>query len=190
MLKMAPNSLFAILLRSPWWISIGIALVFALASKALLPADYWLFGAMGGFPFTVIGAVSAWKQLQRPSPRRVEAVLQAVSAMPWRDFAAALETAWTAAGYRVQRSEGATDFVLTRDGRTTLVSAKRWKAARHGEDAVQALAAHMRAHDASTGLYVALGELSAQARQLARQAGIGVLDGPGLATLLARMPLK
>ena len=29
MLKMAPNSLFAILLRSPWWISVGIALVFA-----------------------------------------------------------------------------------------------------------------------------------------------------------------
>ena len=40
MLKMAPNSLFAILLRSPWWISVGIALVFALASKALLPAEY------------------------------------------------------------------------------------------------------------------------------------------------------
>ena len=57
MLKMAPNSLFAILLRSPWWISVGIALGFALASKALLPGEYWLFGAMGGFPFTVIGAV-------------------------------------------------------------------------------------------------------------------------------------
>ena len=85
MLKMAPNSLFAILLRSPWWISVGIALVFALASKALLPAEYWLFGAMGGFPFTVIGAISAWKQLQRPSPRRGEAIVQAVSAMPWRE---------------------------------------------------------------------------------------------------------
>ena len=190
MLKMAPNSLFAILLRSPWWISVGIALVFALASKALLPAEYWLFGAMGGFPFTVIGAMSAWKQLQWPSPRRVEAIVQAVSAMPWRDFATALENAWTAAGYRVQRSEGAADSVLSRDGRTTLVNAKRWKAARHGEEAVQTLAARMQALDASAGLYVALGELSAQAQQLARQQRIDVLDGPALSVVLARMPLK
>ena len=34
--KMAPNSLFAILLRSPWWISLAIAAVFAGASRALL----------------------------------------------------------------------------------------------------------------------------------------------------------
>jgi restriction system protein len=110
--------------------------------------------------------------------------------MPWRDFATALESAWMAAGYRVQRSEGASDFVLTRDGRTTLVSAKRWKAARHGEEAVQTLAARMQTLDASAGLYVALGELSAQAQQLARQQRIDVLDGPALSVVLARMPLK
>lgn len=190
MLKMAPNSLFAILLRSPWWISVGIALGFALASKALLPGEYWLFGAMGGFPFTVIGAVSAWKQLQRPSPRRVEALVQTVSAMPWRDFSAALEKAWSTEGQQVQRTEGAADFVLVRQGRTTLVSAKRWKAARVGEETVQALAARMRTQDAQRGAIVALGELSAQAQREARASGIELIDGPGLAQLLARTLLK
>lgn len=37
-LKMAEKSLFAILLRSPWWVSFSLVAVFALASKALLPA--------------------------------------------------------------------------------------------------------------------------------------------------------
>ena len=39
-LKMSENSLFAILLRSPWWISMVLVAVFALASGALLPAPY------------------------------------------------------------------------------------------------------------------------------------------------------
>ena len=58
--KMAEKSLFAILLRSPWWISFGIALGFGLAAKALLPAEYVVFGALGGFPFVVVGESSSY----------------------------------------------------------------------------------------------------------------------------------
>ena len=36
-LKMAPNSLFAILLRKPWWVSIALVGVIALAARALVP---------------------------------------------------------------------------------------------------------------------------------------------------------
>ena len=45
-LKMAPNSLFAILLRSPWWISVGIAVVMGLLSAALLPEGFRVIGAL------------------------------------------------------------------------------------------------------------------------------------------------
>ena len=37
--RMAPNSVFAVLLRSPWWVSLAIAAALALAAAALLPAD-------------------------------------------------------------------------------------------------------------------------------------------------------
>ena len=115
MFKMAPNSLFAILLRSPWWISLAIALLFGLASKAALPADYWVFGAMGGTPFFVIAIMALRRQWNAPSAKRVEAILTAVGTMGWRDFAAQLEQAWTRDGYTVQRIDGATD--VAGDGR-------------------------------------------------------------------------
>ena len=61
-LKMARNSLFAVLLRSSWWISLAVALVVAAASRALLPTEYWVFGAMGSFPFVVIAGIALLKQ--------------------------------------------------------------------------------------------------------------------------------
>ena len=35
--KMSDKSLFALLLRSPWWISIAVFVGFALLARALLP---------------------------------------------------------------------------------------------------------------------------------------------------------
>ena len=58
-LKMAPNSLFAILLRSPWWISVAIAVAMGLVGAALLPEGFRLIGVLSGLPFGVIGAVGA-----------------------------------------------------------------------------------------------------------------------------------
>jgi restriction system protein len=188
-LKMAQNSLFAVLLRSPWWISVGVAALFVLASRALLPQEYWLFGAMGGFPFLAIGVIALVRQWQRPSGRRVEATTQAVRAMSWREFSQALEEAYTRGGYTVRRIDGAADFAVTRAGRTGLVAAKRWKAARHGEEALAALHAQMRAQDASECSYIALGELSANAQRFARANGVQLVQEDALALLLRGMPI-
>lgn len=184
MFKMAPNSLFAILLRSPWWISLGIALLFGGASKALLPADYWVFGAMGGAPFFVIAFIALRRQWNAPSAKRVDAILAAVGAMAWRDFAAHLEKAWQRDGYSVQRLDGAADFALAKDGKTTLVAAKRWKAAHQGEEGLSALHAAMQSRDASACAWVALGQLSDNARRLAKAHHIQLLQGPEVAHLL------
>jgi restriction system protein len=189
-LKMAPNSLFAILLRSSWWISVGIAVLFALAARALLPAEYWVFGALSGFPFLMIGLVSLYQQLRRPSSRRAEAILQAVRVMSWRDFSQAVDEAFTRDGYAVRRLEGAADFAVTRAGRTALVAARRWKAARHGEEALAALLAQMRAQDASGCTYIALGELSDNAQRFARANGVQVMQEEGLVQLLRALPVK
>ena len=188
-LKMAPNSLFAILLRSSWWISIALAGVVVAASRAFLPNEYWPFGAMGGLPFVAIALIALVKQLRKPGSRRAEALLQAVRGMSWRDFSQALEDAFTRDGFAVQRMEGAADFAVTRAGRTALVAARRWKAARHGEEALAALHAQMRARDASECTYIALGELSANAQRFARSHGVRVMQEEGLVQLLRAMPL-
>ncbi|MEJ7928688.1 restriction endonuclease [Ramlibacter sp. AN1015] len=187
--KMAPNSLFAILLRSPWWISIAIALAFTLISTALLPAELRAFGAMGGFPFLVIGAIALRRQWNAPSARQVEAVQQALAGMGWPAFSQALVQGFERQGYVVERLTGAADLLLLRNGRHTVVAAKRWKAARIGEDALQALQQATRERDASAGVYVALGELTPQARRFAEQHRIELLQGPALAQLLRGVSL-
>ena len=66
--QMAQNSLFAILLRSPWWVSIVIGLALAVASFALLPSHLRVVGALSGAPFVVIGFIAAATEIRRGSP--------------------------------------------------------------------------------------------------------------------------
>jgi restriction system protein len=188
--KMAPNSLFAVLLRSPWWISFGIAAGFAAVSHALLPDQFKTVGTLGGLPFAAIGVIALSRQWKAPSAKRAQAILDAVGRMGWQEFSCALETAFARDGYVVERMQaGPGDLLLRREGRSTLVSAKRWKAARHGEDNLQALHAAAKARDASGSLYVALGELSPNAQRLAKANGIQLMQGPALVQLLRDLKL-
>jgi restriction system protein len=187
--RMAPNSLFAILLRSPWWISILLAMAAAAAAFALMPMQYRALGAMAGFPFLVVGVVALWRQARLPSPRRREEILRAVAGMNWPAFAALLEDGFTRQGYRVERLQGPADFALLREGKTTLVAAKRWKAARPGEEALQTLQAAAQARGASNCLYVTLGELSGNAQAYAKRQNVQLMQGAALAYLLKNSKL-
>lgn len=188
---MAEKSLFAILLRSPWWISFIIAAGFGLASKALLPAEYFVFGALGGFPFVVIGVIAAWRQVRAPSTAHVESTLALISALSWREFAAAVEQAFARQGYVMQRLDNASaDFVMTRAGRTTLLSCKRWKAARLGIEPFQSLHAAFAAHAADGGLCITTGEVTDKARQFAATQQIRLIEGTELAQLLKPVLVK
>ena len=184
-LVVAFSSLFAVLLRSPWWISFALAGGFALASKALLPPQYVVFGALGGFPFVVIGVIAAWKQFSAPSTAHVEATLAQIAAMPWRDFSAAVERAFARDGYEVQRlNTGGADFLLRKSGRTTLVACKRWKAVSHGVEPLRALGEATKARDASHSIYVTLADVGEKTRRYAVQNKVELLQGNALAQLL------
>jgi restriction system protein len=183
---MAEKSLFAILLRSSWWISLSIAAVIVLASKALLPPPYFPFGAMGGFPFVVIAMITLWRQLRAPSTAHVEATLAQINAMPWREFSAALEQALTREGFEVKRliDLPAADFELLKGGRTVLLNSKRWKAARLGLDLFQSLETARSTREASSCIYVTTGEVTDKARAFAAEHQIRVIQGTELAQLL------
>jgi restriction system protein len=141
-LKMAKNSIFAILLRQPWWVSLAVVAVFVVLAAALLPAPYVPFGVMGAFPFLVIAGLAAWRQRGQLKPARVAQLLDEAAQLSWRDFSVRLVQGLTRQGYTVQVLEGVgADLLLTRAAQTTVVSCKRWKAASHGVDAVRALLA-------------------------------------------------
>lgn len=184
---MAEKSLFAMLLRSPWWVSFLVVGLIVLASGALLPKEYFVVGALAGFPIFVVGCIAAWRQLRAPSPAKVAEMLDAVHSMPWRGFADTLDAAWTREGCTVERlpAGAAADMALSKGGQTTLVSARRWKAATHGVEPLRDLHAAMQARGAAAGVYVVTqGQLSDNARIFARDHGIVVMQGEALAQML------
>jgi restriction system protein len=184
-LKMAKNSLFAILLRSPWWISMAVVAVIALLSGALLPKPYVPFGIMGAFPFLAIGLMAAWRQMRAPNPARVAEALARAGTLTWRDFAALLEASYVRQGYTVTRLNSAVaDFSLSKDGQTQLVSAKRWKAANQGVEALRDLVALRDARAAQQCSYISLHPLTATARRFAQAQGVHLTTDTELAGLI------
>ena len=56
-LKMKKNSIFALLLRTEWWVSGAIALVIGIVAWALMPRQYALYGIFTGMPFMVVSLI-------------------------------------------------------------------------------------------------------------------------------------
>jgi restriction system protein len=181
-LEMHRNSLFAVLLRSPWWMSALVAAGIFGAVRFFLAVEYAAFAAS---PFIVITLYVAWKQLRAPSAGRIARTLERISAMSREEFTAALEAGWREQGYEVVRAKGAqADLELRRAGRLSLVGCRRWKAASTGVEPLRELHAAGRAREAQELVYVAAGEITAQARTFAQANAIRLVHGAELAGLV------
>jgi restriction system protein len=182
--RLNENSLFAILLRSSWWISFAIAGAVTAIAIALLPEAHRTLAAVTGLPFLVIGCIAAWRQWEAPSRARIDSTLAAVRAMSRAEFSGVLEAAYRRQGYAVSPVSGtAADFEIAKEGRISLVNCKRWKAAHAGVEALSDLHAMKEARNAHECIYVAAGEVSANARVFASKHAIKLVGGPELARL-------
>jgi restriction system protein len=180
-LELNRNSLFAVLLRSPWWIAALVAAGIFGVTKLFLPAGFALFAAL---PFIVIALYAAWKQLRAPSAARIAKALERLTALSREEFTAALEAGWREQGYEVSRSKSTqVDLELRREGRLALVGCRRWKAASTGVEPLRELHAAGRAREAQELIYVAAGEITQQARAFAEANAIRLVHGAELAAL-------
>jgi restriction system protein len=192
---MAENSLFAILLRARWSISLAIAAALVLLSFVLLPDTFRLIGIVAALPFIVIGAIALRRQWGRPGAAQVARITEAAGAMAWQAFAALLESSFRRDGCTIVRSNvEAFDFELERPGtehagRKVLVSARRWKAARTGIEPLRALQAEREARGASGAIYVCINEVSEGARRFADEKGITIWQAGEVAHALQGLPL-
>lgn len=185
--KMSEKSLFAVLLRSPWWVSMSVFAAFGLAARALLPADYAWAGLFGGLPFLVIGVLAARRQLLAPKPAQVDAQLERLSTMGWSEFAQTLNTAYARQGYALSRCEDkGADLQLLKSGQTTLLCCKRWKAATLGMQSLQELVAARQRQDASYAACMTLGRVSDAARSYAKTHSVQLIESRELAGLLLK----
>jgi len=183
-LEMHQNSLFAVLLRSPWWVSLLAAIGLAAVLRMFLPLEFALFG---GLPFAAIAAVSGWRQLKRPGPKRIAQTIERARALSADAFCAALEEGFRRQGHGTRRGEGAADLVLTQKGIVTVVGCRRWKAARTGIEPLREFDAATSESGAHKRIYVAVGEVSDNARELAAKKGIRLVQAEELAGLLSSL---
>ena len=70
-LKMKENSLFAVLLRSPWWISFLVSAIIGVVAMLAMPLEYRALAIFSGGPFFIIGCMAAWRQWRTPSATKV-----------------------------------------------------------------------------------------------------------------------
>lgn len=184
MLKPRKDSLFAVLSRSPWWISLLIAAALFFGIRVFLP-DMVAFAST--VPFIGIACYAAWKQLQVPSAARVTDVLARLRDMAWAEFSEQIAAAFRRDGYEVIALDGgAADFELRRNGRVTLVACKRWKVASTGIGPLKELHAQWKACDAADCMYVAAGDFTANARAFALEKGIRLVADTELTRLVGK----
>jgi restriction system protein len=185
-LKMNENSIFAVLLRSPWWISAGIAAALFTATRLIVPAEYGPYAFFAALPFIVIAGYLGWQALLAPSEARTSRAMEALRALAWTDFSAAVEEAFRREGYGVARIGAAgADLELTKAGRVTLVACKRWKVARTGIEPLRELAAARQSREAHECIYIATGEITDTARAFASEQKITLLNGAELMKAMA-----
>lgn len=131
--------------------------------------------------------MAAWRQLRAPSAARIERTAQAVRAMSSSEFRQALSDAYRRDGFDVHPAEGPADFELRKEWRRSLVSCKRWKVGRTGVEPLRDLVKAKEAREAHDCMYVAVGDISDNAREFAKKNGV-VLVGP--AELARIMPAQ
>ena len=190
-LRIKENSLFAILLRSAWWYSALVGLVIAGLAFTALPKPFRLYGIALAIPFFAIALIVCFKRIGQPSNRQIAATSRWVESARPRDLAHALSRAYTGAGHQSTPHQGdGADLRLQRDGLITLVSVRRAKAATTNTQPLRRLAALGEQAEADALIFVALGELTSDARAFAEKHRIELLESEGLITLLARHASK
>lgn len=183
--KMSEKSLFAALLRAPWWVSFLVMLAVASVAGALLPEAYKTAGMLGAFPFFVIGVMAAWRQRNAMPKKRIQALIAQAGGMGWRDFSVVVEKALRQQGFVVTRlGNGPADFQIEKNGRITLISAKRWKAATVGAEHLRELLNARENLDAFSCTCISLGVFSQAAIELANDQPMQLLGPVNIAQLM------
>ncbi len=183
--KIPEHSIFAILLRKPWWVSGAVSLGFVVVSITLLPMVMKLAGLCVAVPFAVIAAMSAWRARGKPRPQAVQATATVLAEMTWASFSQQLQDAFRRDGSVVERLPGArADFMLKREGKHAVVAARRWKAQRVGIPPLRELLAEQRELGAAESIFVALGEVTDTARQFAQANNVKIMTAEDLARLM------
>jgi restriction system protein len=182
---MRKDTLFSVLSRAPWWISIAAAAVSFAIVRQFLPDIAAIFATL---PFIGIAFYAGWRQLRTESASNPDEIIAKMRGMSWENFSALIAEAFRRDGYRViEIFKGAVDLQVDKKGRVAIVSCKRWKVAQTGIGPLRELLAAKPALDAQDCIYVTTGAFTANARAYATEKNIQLISDAALAELVARV---
>lgn len=211
------DAFFHDLVGMPWWIGPAcaafafIVLRFVIPSvlaDASSPDDPMAksFGSLivplcrGLAPFAALFVLVVWglaegkKFIDR---RRLDSQtgLDSVGDLSWAEFEELVAEAYRREGYAVERTGGAAgdggvDVVLRRNGQTTLVQCKHWKARNVGVKVVRELRGVMASEKADHGIVVSYGTFTAEAATFASENRITLVCGEQLVVLIRSVQKK
>jgi restriction system protein len=180
---MPRDTLFNILSRQPWWVTVLVAIVlFGIAHLVYAPVAPFV-----ALPFFLVAAYFAFRQWRTGTPGATVEDLEKLRALPWDAFSTRVAEAYRKQGYTVTPADGpGYDLKLTRAGRITLVQCRRWKVNQVGIGPLRELAKAIEQNDASGGISIAAGEFSAPARRFASGEPIRLIEGGEVIALIGR----
>lgn len=182
--KIAKGSLFAYLLRSPWWYSALIGLFVIAVSVGITEGQYIALCIAGAFPFWGIAGFRAYKQSKQPSAKRVVEVIEQAQKLPAKTIAEKVASNYINSGFQSSEFKGSeAQLVLSKGYRKILLSSKRFKAANTGIEPLKALVAAGERVEATGYLYVSFGEVTTSANKFAESNNIEIIQQQRLAVL-------
>lgn len=178
---MPKRSLFAILTDLPWWFSVLVAaLVYSLG--ALFNP---LIAAAAALPFVGVACYIGYLRMKRGPTADFAVMVKALRACEPEEMRAMLAEAFTRQRYEVRDGKDG-DLELQRNGYVTLVRFRRWRAQSTQPGAISELVAAMKARKADHAMYITAGAVPESTQEAAQSAGIALLDGVALSSLVVR----
>ncbi|MHB8507328.1 MAG: restriction endonuclease [Candidatus Dormibacteria bacterium] len=193
----------------PWWavpIAVGaIYLVVGWVLPAMFPARTltdrvslgralltpWFASLLAG----LVALVGVLGQIKRFRRRRLYTTKQdrdSVLELTWSDFEAWVAEAYRRQGYSVTETsrgaDGGVDMVLEREGATTYVQCKHWRASKVNVRPIRELYGVMAGGSADRGVMVTTGRFTAAAVAEARGKPLDLIGGDDLLRLLGSRP--
>lgn len=153
------------------------------APTAKLIAWSWLLICLIG------GAVSAWRSRGLGALLERRRNLEEIRNLPWQRFELIVREAFRRLGYDIadngdEGGDDRVDLVVSRAGRKFFVRCRQWQMTKVGATAIRELAEIIKASEVSGGFFVSAGTYTREARKLADEAEIALIDGEALENLV------
>lgn len=132
---------------------------------------------------------------QEVRPSAPLALIQELRAIDWFQFEKLVALVYRKLGYTVTRhgganADGGIDLVIEKDGQRSAVQCKQWKTWNVGVKAVREFLGALTHARIQRGIFITLCGYSGEAKQLAGQHGIEIINEAGLAQMLESSEAK